>query len=152
VRALIQRVSTASIRIDREPGGTIGPGLVVFLGVNHSSEQEDTRWLAEKILKLRLFEDGNVSSTGQKSVTDIAGGLLVVSQFTLHASTQKGTKPSYHRAAAPEIAEPLYDHFVQTLRALYQGPIETGRFGAYMQVELNNDGPVTILIDSKNRE
>lgn len=152
MRALIQRVSEASITIHGEAGGCISSGLVVFLGIPHGCNQTDAEWLTKKILKLRLFEDGSSTSSGQKSVTDIAGGLLVVSQFTLHASTKKGTKPSYHRAAPPEIAEPLYHYFVQVLRDAHTGQVETGKFGAYMQVQLCNDGPVTILLDSKNKE
>lgn len=124
----------------------------MFLGINHGSAETDADWLAKKILKLRLFEDEAAQSTGQKSVIEIQGDLLIVSQFTLHASTKKGTRPSYHRAAAPETAEPLYHFFVQTLRDAYTGPIKTGRFGAYMEVLIHNDGPVTILLDSNQKE
>jgi len=147
-------VSHASVTIDGTPAGRIETGFVIFLGIHHASEAGDAEWLADKILQLRLFEDVDSSSTasGQKSVSDIKGGLLVVSQFTLHASTKKGTKPSYHRAAAPEIAEPLYDCFVQMLRDRHTGQVETGRFGSYMEVSLCNDGPVTLQIDSKNKE
>lgn len=152
MRALIQRVQRASIDINQSPGGSIAQGLVIFLGITHSSEQEDARWLAEKILKLKLFEDENTSSSGQQSIADINGGLLIVSQFTLHASTKRGTKPSFHRAAPPDQAEPIYDYFVEVIKECHAGAIITGDFGAHMDVHLTNDGPVTIMIDSKNKE
>ncbi|MEM6883831.1 MAG: D-aminoacyl-tRNA deacylase [Verrucomicrobiota bacterium] len=152
MRALIQRVSQASIIIDKKPGGSIGSGLVVFLGVHHDSKPDEAKWLAEKILKLKLFDDAAATSSNQKSITDTSGGILIVSQFTLHASTRKGTKPSYHRAAAPEIAQPLYDVFVRQMRQLHTGAVENGHFGAYMEVSLTNDGPLTIMIDSKLKE
>lgn len=152
MRALIQRVSQGSITIDGEPGETMGRGLVIFLGISQGNSSDDVQWLAEKILKLKVFDDADVTSTGKNSVTDIQGGILIVSQFTLHASTRKGTKPSYHRSAAPNVAEPLYDLFVKTIRRSHSGLVITGRFGAFMEVQLTNDGPVTILIDSKNKE
>ena len=117
MRALLQRVRSASVMIDNEPGPMIQTGLVIFLGVTHDSRAEEARWLAEKILKLKVFDPTSSEQAGPQSVVDINGDLLVVSQFTLHASTKKGTKPSYHRAASPDVAQPLYNYFVENLTA-----------------------------------
>jgi D-tyrosyl-tRNA(Tyr) deacylase len=150
MRALIQRVQRASVVVDENIVGAIGPGLLVLLGIEDADDQEDITWLSQKIAKLRVFDDEN--GIMNRSVMDIDGGLLVVSQFTLHASTKKGNRPSYIKAAKPPVAIPLYEQFVKQLGMIAQRPVETGEFGAMMQVELINDGPVTIWIDSKNRE
>jgi D-tyrosyl-tRNA(Tyr) deacylase len=130
--------------------GEIGPGLLVLLGIGHTDTAADGQWLAEKIVALRIFED----DTGRmnRSVADIAGGLLVVSQFTLLASTRKGTRPSFNDAAPPELAEREYESFLAHATRALGRPIATGRFGAMMRVELVNDGPVTLVIDTQSRE
>ena len=150
MRAIIQRVSSASVTIDGQVNGQIGPGLLVLLGVGQGDAAEDGEWLAQKITKLRIFPD----DTGQmnRSVVDIGGGVLVVSQFTLFASTRKGTRPSFNAAAAPHLAESLYNTFVAQMTSALGRPIATGRFAAMMQVALVNDGPVTLIIDTKTRE
>ena len=150
MRAVIQRVSSASVSVEREVVGSIGVGLVVLLGVESADTPDDLEWLAGKIVNLRLFEDD--SGAMARSVLEIEGGLLLVSQFTLFASTKKGTKPSWHRAAKPEAAIPLYEAMVAQLTALLGRPVATGRFGAMMEVALVNDGPVTLLLDTKSRE
>jgi D-tyrosyl-tRNA(Tyr) deacylase len=150
MRALIQRVQRASVVVDENTVGAIGSGLLVLLGIEDADDQEDIIWLSQKVAKLRVFDDEN--GIMNRSVMDIDGGLLVVSQFTLHASTKKGNRPSYIKAAKPPVAIPLYEQFVKQLGMIAQRPVETGEFGAMMQVELINDGPVTIWIDSKNRE
>jgi D-tyrosyl-tRNA(Tyr) deacylase len=150
MRAVVQRVSRAAVSVDGEVTGTIGRGLVVLLGVAADDTADDLAWLAEKIMRQRIFEDGEGRMT--LSVTEVGGGVLVVSQFTLLASTRKGTKPSWHRAAPPEMAEPLYEEFVRKMEALLGCPVPTGRFGAMMEVELVNDGPVTLVLDSRLRE
>lgn len=150
MRALIQRVKQGKVTLtDGTISGQINRGLLVFLGIQPDDKEEDILYLVHKIVQLRVFDDE--AGVMNKSVTDIQGDLLVVSQFTLHASTKKGNRPSYIRAAKPEIAIPLYGRFIQGLKD--QGlPVETGQFGAMMQVDLINDGPVTIWMDSKNRE
>ncbi|MEL6275608.1 MAG: D-aminoacyl-tRNA deacylase [Bacteroidota bacterium] len=150
MRALIQRVSEASVTVAEETIGAIGPGLLILLGVEEADNQEDIDWLTGKIARLRIFDDG----TGHmnQSITDIDGELLVVSQFTLFASTKKGNRPGFTRAARPDTAIPLYEQFVKTLRIVAGRHVATGKFGADMKVRLLNDGPVTIWIDSKNRE
>jgi D-tyrosyl-tRNA(Tyr) deacylase len=150
MRAIIQRVSTASVTIEGQVHGQIGSGVLLFLGVAQGDTAEDGEWLAQKIAKLRIFPD----DAGQmnKSVTDIGGGVLVVSQFTLFASTRKGTRPSFNAAGAPELAESLYNTFVTQMIAALGRPVATGRFAAMMQVALVNDGPVTLIIDTKIRE
>lgn len=150
MRVVLQRVSSASVTIDRVVRGQIDRGLVIFVGIEADDSVDDSSWLAQKIVRMRLFDDA--SEPTHRSLQDIAGGILLISQFTLHASTQKGTRPSYHRAARPEHAKPLYERFTQDLSAALGQPVATGEFGAMMQVALVNDGPVTILIDSKNRE
>lgn len=149
MRAVLQRVSSASVTIDSEVCGSIAHGLVVLLGIEETDTSEDLEWLAGKIVNLRLFAD----ETGAmcRSVIECGGDLLVVSQFTLFASTKKGTKPSWHRAAKPDLAIPLYEATVARLAALLGRPVATGRFGAMMQVALVNDGPVTLLLDTKAR-
>lgn len=150
MRALVQRVSRAAVTVDGNEMSSIGPGLLVFLGIESCDEENDLRWLAGKIAKMRIFadEEGKMN----RSVMDIAGGLLVVSQFTLHASTSKGSRPSFIRAAAPDRAEPLYEKFCWELEHATARPVGRGVFGADMKVALVNDGPVTIQIDSRQRE
>jgi len=150
MRAIVQRVSSASVTIDRQVNGQIGPGLLVLLGVAQDDTVEDVEWLAQKIAKLRIFAD----DAGQmnRAVTDIGGSILVVSQFTLFASTRKGTRPSFNAAAAPALAEDLYNKFVAQMSFMLGRLVATGQFAAMMQVALVNDGPVTLLIDTKTRE
>ncbi len=150
MRAIVQRVSSASVTIDNRVNGQIGHGLLVLLGVAQADTPEDGEWLAQKIARLRIFSD----DAGQmnQSVADIAGGVLVVSQFTLFASTRKGTRPSFNAAAAPALAETLYNQFVGQMTVALGRPVATGQFGTMMQVALVNDGPVTLIVDTKVRE
>ncbi len=150
MRALIQRVSTAEVRIDGEREAGIGPGLLVLLGVEDADSAEDGEWLAGKISRLRIFPDesGNMNA----GLLETGGDALVVSQFTLHASTRKGNRPSFIRAARPEVAIPLYEAFLKGLETALGKPVARGIFGADMKVSLINDGPVTIWMDSKARE
>jgi D-tyrosyl-tRNA(Tyr) deacylase len=150
MRIILQRVSTASVTIEGKVHGQIGAGLLVLLGVAPDDTVEDGEWLAQKIAKLRIFPD----DAGQMncSIVDIGGGVLVVSQFTLFASTRKGTRPSFNAAAAPALAQSLYNSFVDQMTAALGRPVATGQFAAMMQVALVNDGPVTLLLDSKIRE
>jgi len=150
MRIVIQRVSEASVRIDNEIVGQIDTGMMVLLGVEEADDQSDADWLIQKIVGLRIFNDEEGKMN--KSITEINGRFLIVSQFTLHASTKKGNRPSYIRAARPEEAIPLYEYFINELGIITATKIETGKFGADMKVSLTNDGPVTIIIDSKNRE
>jgi D-tyrosyl-tRNA(Tyr) deacylase len=150
MRAVLQRVSQASVTADGAPAGTIGPGLVVLLGVESGDTADDADWIARRVAALRLFDDPDGAMS--RALADADGALLVVSQFTLLASTRKGTRPSWHRAAPPAEAQPLYELFVDRLRAAAGRPVATGRFGASMQVALVNDGPVTLLLDSRVRE
>lgn len=150
MRAVIQRVSKASVTIDNNVFSKINKGLLVLLGVGTDDNEEDIQWLAKKIANMRLFpnEKGNLDL----SVVDLNAEILVISQFTLFASTKKGNRPSFLNSAKPEVAEPLYEKFVSELQKLIEKPIKTGVFGADMKVDLLNDGPVTICIDSKNKE
>jgi D-tyrosyl-tRNA(Tyr) deacylase len=150
MRAVIQRVSEARVKIAGETVGEIGPGLLVLLGVAPADTAADALWLAEKICALRIFSD--TEGKMNLSVRDTAGGLLVVSQFTLIASTRKGTRPSFNDAARPEIAIPLYEKFLELSATTLGRPVARGRFGAMMAVSLVNDGPVTLIIDSHLRE
>jgi D-tyrosyl-tRNA(Tyr) deacylase len=150
MRVVIQRVSECSVKADGVLNGKIGHGIMILLGVEHEDNSEDIAWLVPKILKLRIFDDEN--GVMNKSVLDVDGGILVVSQFTLHATTKKGNRPSYIKAARPEQSVPLYEEFVKAMGSLSGKKIETGIFGAHMDVSLVNDGPVTILIDTKNKE
>jgi D-tyrosyl-tRNA(Tyr) deacylase len=146
MRAVIQRVSRASVVVDGEVVGRIDQGLLVLLGVHRDDTAAQVPWLAEKIVGLRIFNDADGKMN--LGIADVGGGVLVVSQFTLHGNCDKGRRPSFIEAAPPEIAIPLYESFVNAIRA--QGiPTATGRFGAMMQVELVNDGPVTLVVDSK---
>lgn len=150
MRAVIQRVSSARVTVAGEVTGEIGRGLLVLLGVAQGDAETDAQWLAEKIVALRVFEDDTAKMN--RSVVDIAGGVLVVSQFTLCASTRKGTRPSFNDAAKPELAIPLYEAFNRFASAALGRPVATGRFAAMMDVALVNDGPVTLVIDSRLRE
>ena len=150
MRTVIQRVKWASVSINGQVHNSITNGMLILLGIETADTMEDIEWLCGKIAKLRIFDDAN--KVMNLSLTDIQGNCLIVSQFTLHASTKKGNRPSYIRAAVPEIAVPLYEKFVEKLEQETHLPVKTGVFGADMQVELLNDGPVTIIIDSKNRE
>jgi D-tyrosyl-tRNA(Tyr) deacylase len=150
MRAVIQRVSSANVNAGGEAAGQIGLGLLVLLGIARDDTADDCGWLAQKIVKLRIFPDADGQMN--RAVTEVGGDILVVSQFTLHASVRKGTRPSYNDAAKPELAVPLYEEFVLQLQAALGRRVQTGRFGALMQVALVNDGPVTILIDTKSRE
>ena len=150
MRAVIQRVSEAKVSIAGVVKGAIQNGLTVLLAVEESDTTEDIEWLSGKIVRLRVFDDAN--GVMNRSVQEAQGGILLVSQFTLFASTKKGNRPSYSRSARPEIAVPLYQQFIARLAQDLGRPIETGEFGAQMLVSLTNDGPVTIIIDSKARE
>lgn len=147
MRLLIQRVKNASVTIQNEKKSAIKEGLLVFLGIENGDNENDIAYLTQKLINLRIFDDEN--GVMNLSVKDMEGEILVVSQFTLHARTRKGNRPSYVDAAKPEIAIPLYQKFCEQVEELFQKPIQTGEFGADMQVELINDGPVTIWIDSK---
>jgi D-tyrosyl-tRNA(Tyr) deacylase len=150
MRVLIQRVKKASVTIEGKIFSEIDQGLLILLGIEAADTKEDIDWLAGKIARLRIFSDENEAMN--LSVLDVNGDCLVVSQFTLHANTKKGNRPSFINAARPEIAIPLYEKFVEQLQKETQRQIKTGSFGAMMEVALINDGPVTIWIDSKNRE
>jgi len=150
MRVLIQRVRKAEIRIEGIDGGSIGVGLVIFLGISRHSQLEQIEWLVRKILNARLFE--TESSCPPQSLEEISGDLLVVSQFTLHASTKKGNRPSFHRALPPQEAEPIYQDFVDTLSRQAPGRVVTGKFGAMMEVELVNEGPFTLMLDAATKE
>lgn len=150
MRAVIQRVSSARVTVSGEVTGEIDRGLLVLLGVGQGDTEADAQWLAEKIVALRIFEDD--AGKMNRSVVETGGGLLVVSQFTLFASTRKGTRPSFNDAAKPDLAIPLYEAFQRFAAAALGQPVATGRFAAMMDVSLVNDGPVTIVIDSKTRE
>ena len=150
MRVVIQRVSEASVRIDGQIYSQIQQGLLILLGIEHSDTEKDVEWISKKIVNLRIFSDEN--NQMNKSVIDIKGQLLVVSQFTLYGKTKKGNRPSFIEAARPEVAIPLYEAFVKRLSEDSQSQVLTGQFGANMQVMLCNDGPVTLIIDSKSNE
>lgn len=150
MRVLIQRVVRSSVSIDEKIKSEIGKGLLILVGIENDDKSEDIEWLTTKIVNLRIFDDEN--GVMNRSILDIKGQILVVSQFTLHASTKKGNRPSYIKAAKPDISIPLYDQFCEVLSGKLGESLKTGKFGAMMQVELINDGPVTIWIDSKNKE
>ena len=150
MRAVLQRVSAASVTVGERITGEIGPGFLILLGVEEGDTAADVAWLVGKILPMRVFEDEDGKMN--RSILDTGGGALVVSQFTLHARTKKGTRPSFDRAARPEVAIPLYERFVAELSAGLGKPLATGEFGAMMKVALVNDGPVTILLDSRVKE
>ena len=150
MRVVIQRVSKASVSIDSSVRGNISNGLMILLGIENSDGKEDIDWLCKKVINLRIFPDDN--DVMNLSVKDVKGEILLVSQFTLHASTKKGNRPSYIKAAHPNIAIPLYNAFISTLKKELDTRIQTGEFGAMMDINLINSGPVTIIIDSKTRE
>ena len=150
MRLLIQRVSRASVTIGGEVRSAIGKGLMVLVGIEEADSQEDIDWLTGKLLRLRIFDDE--AGVMNLDVQQIGGEVMIVSQFTLHASTKKGNRPSYIRSAPEPISRPLYEQFVARLEQLLGTKVETGQFGADMQVSLVNDGPVTIIIDTKHRE
>lgn len=150
MRLLIQRVTRAAVHIGGQTKRSIGKGMLLLVGIEDTDNEEDIAFLCKKTVNLRIFDDDN--GIMNRSILENGGDILVVSQFTLHASTKKGNRPSYIRAAKPDIAVPLYEAFCTTLSELLEKPVATGEFGADMQVELVNDGPVTIWIDSKNRE
>lgn len=147
--AVIQRVSSASVTIDQHVKSSIGAGLLVLVGIEDSDNQEDIDWLASKIVNLRIFNDEQ--GVMNVSVKDDGGDIIIVSQFTLHASTKKGNRPSYLKASKPEIAIPMYEKFVRAVSENLGKSVQTGEFGADMKVSLLNDGPVTIVVDTKNR-
>lgn len=150
MRIVVQRVSFSKVEIGGEVSGEIKNGLMVLLGITHDDEEKDMDWLIKKLINLRIFKDEQDKMN--LSVQDVEGGILVISQFTLYANSKKGNRPSYIRSAPPDIAIPLYERFLAKLKAAFSGPIQTGEFGANMQVSLLNDGPVTIILDSKNPE
>ncbi len=150
MRIVIQRVSRASVTIDKVIKSNIENGLLILLGIEESDTKEDIEWLCGKISALRIFNDE--AGVMNLSIRDIHGEVMVISQFTLHASTKKGNRPSYIRSAKPEISKPLYEEFIKCMQNIMGKEIKSGEFGADMKVELVNDGPVTILMDSKNRE
>lgn len=149
MKAVLQRVSKASVEINSSIVANINFGILVLVGIEDADTQEDIHWLSQKIVNLRIFGDEN--DVMNLSVKDIQGEIIVVSQFTLHANTKKGNRPSYIKASKPEIAIPLYENFVQQMELELGEKIQTGKFGADMKVALVNDGPVTIIIDSKNK-
>ena len=147
MRAVVQRVSRASVRVNQQDVGRIGGGFLVLIGVAHGDTADDADYLAQKIVELRVFEDS--AGKMNRALGEVSGSVLAISQFTLLADCRKGRRPSFSHAAAPDIAQPLFERFVAAVRQ--RGiPIQTGRFGAHMDVELVNDGPVTLLLDSKN--
>lgn len=148
--AVIQRVLSASVEIEKKIKASIGHGLLILVGIEDADTQEDIDWLSNKIINLRIFNDPD--GIMNISIKDAAGDVIAVSQFTLHASTRKGNRPSYIKAAKPDIAIPLYEKFVKALEAGLEKPIQTGEFGADMKVSLVNDGPVTIVIDTKDKK
>jgi D-tyrosyl-tRNA(Tyr) deacylase len=150
MRAVIQRVKHASVSTGRNVLSKIDSGLVVLLGIEEADNQEDVEWLAAKVVQLRIFDDKN--GVMNLSLLETGGEIIVVSQFTLHAKTKKGNRPSYIKAAPPAIAVPLYESFVASISDMLGKPAGTGEFGAMMMVEIYNDGPVTIIIDTKNKE
>ena len=150
MRVVVQRVSEAEVSIDGQIYNRINQGLLILLGIENRDSEDDVQWLSKKIASLRIFSDEEAKMN--KSVMDVKGQVLVVSQFTLHAKTKKGNRPSFIEAARPEQAIPLYETFVKRLSLDTQSPVLTGQFGANMQLSSCNDGPVTILIDSKNKE
>lgn len=150
MRVVIQRVLEASVMVDEKVVGAIGSGLLVLLGIEDADTKDDVEWLSNKITGLRLFDDAD--GVMNLSVKDIGGDILIISQFTLLASTKKGNRPSYIKASKPPIAVPLYEQMIDTLRNDLGKPVQTGIFGADMKVSLINNGPVTITIDSKNKE
>lgn len=149
MKIVIQRVQNANVSIDHKVVGTAGAGMLILVGIETEDQKEDVDWLTNKIINLRIFDDEE--GVMNLNINQVAGDILAISQFTLQASTKKGNRPSYIKAARPDIAVLLYDNFLNVLGGLLNGKLETGEFGADMKVSLVNDGPVTIIIDSKNR-
>lgn len=149
MKAVIQRVSKASVTINAQKVASIENGMLILLGIEEADNQEDILWLSKKIVNLRIFND--INGIMNSSLIDTDGNAIVVSQFTLHASTKKGNRPSYMKAAKPNVAIPIYESFIETFQKELGKTVQTGEFGADMKVELLNDGPVTIIIDSKNK-
>ncbi|MDA3883414.1 MAG: D-aminoacyl-tRNA deacylase [Bacteroidales bacterium] len=149
MKTVIQRVSQASVSVDNQTISAIQKGLLILLGIEHDDSSEDVAWLTKKISQLRIFDDSE--GVMNESVASITGDVIVVSQFTLHARTKKGNRPSYIQAARPEQAVPLYEEFVESLHKKIPGSVYTGKFGHHMDIDMCNDGPVTIIIDSKNK-
>ena len=150
MKAVIQRVSQASVKVEGKLKAEIEQGLLILLGIEDADTKEDIEWLSSKISRLRIFDDE--AGVMNLSVIDVDGEVLVISQFTLHASTKKGNRPSYLKAAKPDVAIPLYEAFIKQMGRDLGKPVQTGKFGALMEVSLINDGPVTIIIDTKNKE
>ncbi len=150
MKAVIQRVAQSTVTIEGEIVASIQKGLLILVGIEEADTKEDIEWLSSKIVNLRIFDDDN--NVMNLSIKDVNGDVIIVSQFTLHASTKKGNRPSYIKAAKPEIAIPLYNQFIQQVEKDLAKKVQTGQFGADMKVSLLNDGPVTILIDTKNKE
>lgn len=150
MRALVQRVSEAAVAVEGKVHASIGPGLLLFLGIEHEDTKEDAAWIAKKVSTLRIFDDAD--GVMNLSVNDVGGQALVISQFTLHAKTKKGSRPSYIRAANPDHAIPLYELFIDCMHDAVKRSVRSGVFGAHMKVSLVNDGPVTIWIDSRQKE
>ncbi len=150
MRAVVQRVAEASVEVDGRTTGRIGKGLLILLGVEERDTQADAEWLADKLVRMRIFSDAEGKMN--LDVSQVSGGILVVSQFTLFASTKKGNRPSFIRSAHPDHARPLYEYFVSCLTSKGQIPVETGIFAAMMEVKLINDGPVTIIMDTAQKE
>ena len=150
MRVVIQKVTEASVSIENQIVASINKGLLVLVGIEDGDTNEDIAWLSSKIVNLRVFDDDN--GVMNLSIKEVGGEVLIVSQFTLHASTKKGNRPSYIKAARPEVAIPIYEAFIKQVETLLGKRVPTGQFGAMMQVSLCNDGPVTILIDTKNKE
>ncbi len=150
MRTVIQRVLRASVTIDKKVTSRIDHGMVILIGIENADTEEDIKWLTKKIINLRIFDDSE--GVMNKSIIESEGNILVVSQFTLHASTKKGNRPSYIKAAKPEISIPIYEMFCKDISNLLGKEVATGTFGANMQLELINDGPVTIIMDTKNKE
>ena len=150
MRVVIQKVTEASVSIENQTVASIDKGLLVLVGIEDGDTNEDIAWLSSKIVNLRIFDDAN--GVMNLSVKEVEGEVLIVSQFTLHASTKKGNRPSYIKASRPEVAIPIYEAFIKQVESLLGKRVPTGQFGAMMQVSLCNDGPVTILIDTKNKE
>ena len=150
MRAVIQRVCQASVKVEGKLKAEIEQGLLILLGIEDADTKEDIEWLSSKISRLRIFDDE--AGVMNLSVIDVDGEVLVISQFTLHASTKKGNRPSYLKAAKPDVAIPLYEAFIKQMGRDLGKPVQTGKFGALMEVSLINDGPVTIIIDTKNKE
>lgn len=150
MRAVIQRVISSEVNINDEKTEFINKGLLVLVGIEDSDDNDDINWLVKKIINLRIFDDKK--GVMNLSVQDIKGDIMIISQFTLHASTKKGNRPSYIKASKPEVATPMYNKFVEAFSSNFSGQIKTGEFGADMKISLINDGPVTIIIDTKSKE